>query len=319
MKKFVLFLSLILSSQLLNAQCECINGGSNATGNFNVMYPMVSGDFINRHSPLYNLDLDDGKSYRIIMSHQSGDYICSNPTMEVQNLSAGSNNYTYDFVFDGSFGSWETFAFSWVFYTGVKPGMTESFEFEIRKKILGIYFKQHTFNYTVYAVCNEYGTSLNTNYTHGVAKYEVNNYLSLTSAASNYYSDGTMNFDAGNYINFGPGFSTGLGTYEAYIDGCNGLKSAHGEEHPEIGNMRSEELDIEIYPNPVEVDLTIGFREKRERIISILDESGRVLNDYDVNTEGIIQIDLSHLNPGMYFVKIEESGHTVTVRKILKK
>ncbi|MNU43751.1 hypothetical protein D3C71_325420 [compost metagenome] len=317
MKKLVLFFSLVLSVQWLNAQCECINGGTNVVANHYVMYPIVSGDFINRNSSLYNLDLEDGKDYRIIMRHLSGNYICSNPAMAVQNFSAGSNNYSFDFTFDAA--SWNTFQFFWVFYSGVQPGMTESFEFEIRKKILGIYYEQHTFNYTVNAICNEYSTFLYTNTTHGVAKYEVNDYLSFTSAASNFYSDGTMNFDAGNYVNFGPGFSTGLGTYEAYIDGCNGLKSApHEENDSPIGSLLSNSSDFEVYPNPVEKYVTIEFADKSERGVSILDESGRTLNDYQIGEHDNIQIDLSHLNTGIYLIKVTRSDGAVVVKRIVK-
>lgn len=317
MKKLVLFFSLVLSSQWLNAQCECINGGVNVVAGHNVMYPMVSGGFINRASALFNLDLDDGKSYRIIMRHLSGDYICSNPAMAVQNFSAGSNNYTYDFDFDAA--SWNTFQFFWVFYSGVQPGMSESFEFEIRKKILGVYIEQHTFNYTVNALCNEFGTTLYTNTTHGVAKYEVNDYLSFTTAASNFYSDGTMNFDAGNYVNFGPGFSTGIGTYEAYIDGCNGLKSApHEETVSPVGNVLSNVSDFNVYPNPVEKYVTIEFADNNERNVSVLDESGRTLNDYQIGEYNNIQIDLSHLNAGVYLIKVTRSDGTATVKRIVR-
>lgn len=323
MKKLVLSfcLLLIFNQAIAQSPCECINNGVNTSGNFSVMIPVVAGGFINRGSNLFNLDLTDGREYRIIMRHASGDYICSYPTMGVQNFSAGSNNYSYDFEFDANNGL-TFFQFMWTFQAGVQPGMSESFEFEIKKKIAGIYYEQHTFNYTVNATCVPYSTyssDLDVNYTHGVVKYEVDNYLSFTTAASNFYSDGTMNFDAGNYVNFGPGFSTGSGTYEAYIDGCNGLKSAHHEEADSpIGNLLSNASDFKVYPNPVEKYVTIEFADNNERSVSILDESGRMLNDYQIGKHDNIQIDLSHLDAGVYLIKVTRSDGTVTVKRIVR-
>lgn len=318
MKKLVLFFSLVLSAQWLSAQCECINNGVNAIGNFSVMIPVVPGDFINRSSNLFNLDLEHGKEYRIIMRHASGDYICSYPTMGVQNFSAGSNNYSYDFQFD-AYNNLDFFQFMWTFQAGVQPGMSESFEFEIKKKILGIYFEQHTFNYTVNATCITSSSYLEVNYTNGAVKYEVGDYLSFTTAASNYSSAGIMNFDAGNYINFGPGFSTGLGTYEAYIDGCNGLKSTsqEGTVSP-VENIWSNASDFKVYPNPVEKYVTIEFADQNERNVSILDESGRMLNDYQIGEHDNIEIDLSHLNAGVYLIRVTRSDGTATVKRIVR-
>jgi hypothetical protein len=323
MKKLLMFFSLLLVSTWTIAQCECINELNNAIFNANVMIPNVSGNFINRYTGNYWLDLEDGKSYRIIMRHQSGDYICSNPNMEVQNVNAGSNNYTYDFVYDAS--NWTVFAFSWVYYSGVHPGQSESFEFEVRKKILGIYYEQHTFNLTVNATCVEsWSNPPSQNLAHGLADYEVNDFISVSSAVSNYYSDGTMNFDAGNYVNFGPGFSTSGGTYEAFIDGCNGLKSLSPENGSTSENNSSDILgselsEVQLYPNPVEDYVTLVFGNLERRTISIIDESGRVLNNYEVKEADNIQIDLSDLIDGIYFVKITSINGISEVKKILKK
>lgn len=321
MKKLVLSFCLILIFDQVMAQspCECINNGVNAIGNFSVMIPIVPGGFINRSSNLFNLDLEHGKDYRIIMRHVSGDYICFQPAMAVQNFSFGGDNYSEDFVFDAS--KPQIFQFEWFFSAGVQPGMSESFEFEIKKKILGIYFEQHTFNYTVNATCvssGTYSSDLEVNYTNGAVKYEVGDYLSFTTAASNYSTAGIMNFDAGNYINFGPGFSTGLGTYEAYIDGCNGLKSAPHEETSQVGNVWSNPSDFNVYPNPVDKYVTIEFADRNERNVSILDESGRILNDYQIGEHDNIQVDLSHLNAGIYLIQVTRSDGTATVKRIVR-
>lgn len=321
MKKLVLSFCLILIFDQVMAQspCECINNGVNVIGNHQVMIPAVPGELIYRISNMFTLDLDPGKDYRIIMRHVSGDYICFQPAMAVQNFSFGGDNYSEDFVFDAS--KPQIFQFEWFFSAGVQPGMSESFEFEIKKKILGIYFEQHTFNYTVNATCvsySNYTTGTEVNSTHGAIKYEVDNYLSFTIAATNTYSDGIMNFDAGNYINFGPGFSTGLGTYEAYIDGCNGLKSAPHEETSQVGNVWSNPSDFNVYPNPVDKYVTIEFADRNERNVSILDESGRILNDYQIGEHDNIQVDLSHLNAGIYLIQVTRSDGTATVKRIVR-
>lgn len=324
MKKLLMFFSLLLVSTWTIAQCECINQLNNATFDANVMIPEVSGDFINRSTGNYWMDFEDGKSYRIIMRHQSGDYICSNPNMSAQNVNAGSNVYTYDFVYDAS-NSNTSFAFSWVFYAGVNPGQYETFEFEVRKRIALIYYEQHTFNLRINATCVEsWSNATDLNVTHGLADYEVNDFISLTNPASNYYSDGTMNFDAGNYVNFGPGFSTSGGTYEAFIDGCNGLKSLPSENNETSENDLSDIFGAEsskvlIYPNPVEDYITLEFSGLERRTVSIVDESGRILNNYQIEEANNVQIDLSNLIDGIYFVKITSSDGVSEVKKILKK
>ena len=322
MKKLLIFFSLLLVSAWANAQCECINQLVNATENINVLFPEVSGGYVNRSSVNYWLDLEDGKHYRIIMRHQTGDLICSNPNMVVQNTNAGSNNYSYDFVFDGT-SSWTNFAFSWVFYSDVQPGESESFEFEVRKRIGLIYYEQHTFNLTINATCVEsYSGTPSQNLAHGLADYEVNDYISLTAPASNYYSDGVINFDAGNYINFGPGFATDAGTYEAFIDGCNGLKSGPVDNVPaknplsDLNEMGTDQ--VKIYPNPFDDYITVAFDKSEQRTISIMDESGRVLNNYQVLESDNIQINLSDLIHGVYFMKITFENGTSEVKRIVR-
>jgi hypothetical protein len=76
---------------------------------------------------------------------------------------------------------------------------------------------------------------------------------------------------------------------------------------------------VQLYPNPVEDYVTLVFGNLERRTISIIDESGRVLNNYEVKEADNIQIDLSDLIDGIYFVKITSINGISEVKKILKK
>jgi len=72
------------------------------------------------------------------------------------------------------------------------------------------------------------------------------------------------------------------------------------------------EAQANIYPNPAQNELTItfGVMITNVAVYSIL---GQAFNNYDCNSR-IVQVDVSHLPPGVYFVKINDSA----VRKFIK-
>ena len=73
-----------------------------------------------------------------------------------------------------------------------------------------------------------------------------------------------------------------------------------------IKQLTIENGELKIYPNPVDEQLTIKNEELREgSIVEIFDVVGRRLNNYQfsiVNSQ--LNIDVSHLAAGMYFLKI---------------
>ena len=85
--------------------------------------------------------------------------------------------------------------------------------------------------------------------------------------------------------------------------------------YPELSIPDLETAQIQLYPNPVERDLFINttLNDFEIEIYDILGKIQNVKVDSKLN-----KIDLSTLNPGMYFVKIE-SANGVIIKRILKK
>ncbi len=76
---------------------------------------------------------------------------------------------------------------------------------------------------------------------------------------------------------------------------------------------------VSVYPNPVERSLTLTLSEgkgtePRHCLIKITDVLGRevLVSDYKE------QLDISHLEHGVYFIKIEQGSKTLGVKKIIK-
>ncbi|MEA3445257.1 MAG: T9SS type A sorting domain-containing protein [Bacteroidota bacterium] len=75
----------------------------------------------------------------------------------------------------------------------------------------------------------------------------------------------------------------------------------------------------QIYPNPVEDNLKINFDDQSEKnnAISIFDFTGRQIMQINKNIVGLISIDVSDLNNGIYFIQIE-SGKITSTSKFVK-
>ena len=82
-----------------------------------------------------------------------------------------------------------------------------------------------------------------------------------------------------------------------------------------LGNLQKE--IISIFPNPTTGELRIENGELRIRSVEVFDVYGRKLQSKIVNLKSEIVLDISHLNSGIYFVKIStEQGEIV--KKIIK-
>ena len=98
-----------------------------------------------------------------------------------------------------------------------------------------------------------------------------------------------------------------------YITGCDSTMVL-----PEIVTF-TEEVDpyaetFRIYPNPLSDFLTIDKLQPWKHQVKIFDQLGRCVL-YKVALEPEIEVDVMHLQPGMYFVKVDEIP---SMRKIIK-
>lgn len=78
-------------------------------------------------------------------------------------------------------------------------------------------------------------------------------------------------------------------------------------------NQPSLNLQIEIFPNPVQSQLYIKASAKLKKI-SLLNLNGKLIKDY----EEIVQIDMANFHAGIYIVKIEDQEGNIFSKKVIK-
>lgn len=328
------------------AQCECINGQDN-TVHYNYGPPVnAPGTFVNRNSGNKSLGFESGKQYRVVMTRKAGShYVCTNPAMSFENLSYNSNDYSVDFTYSGTNG-WG-FDFQYI-VNNLPSGAWEEWEFEVSKKFAGIYYERHTYNYRVIIQCydsrnNPYinaGYPQNVNYDHSAAKIETTSHITASQSYNNYYSDGGIYFDAGNYVDLQPGFTvTGSGYFEAFIDGCNGYRSEsfsdeHGKEivfadedeklsdpAVESNTTRNNSFnefvyDVSFYPTPFNTGLQIKTNSSISKL-EVYDQVGRLRKSF-INLENSDKLEMSDLESGLYFFRSFVNETMVSNTKIVK-
>jgi hypothetical protein len=82
-----------------------------------------------------------------------------------------------------------------------------------------------------------------------------------------------------------------------------------------IKEMRVNELEATIYPNPAQKEFTLKFDNRQYGNVRIVDVSGRIVVERELKSIQTATIDVSHLQTGMYFVEIESEGKR-TVKKL---
>lgn len=79
-----------------------------------------------------------------------------------------------------------------------------------------------------------------------------------------------------------------------------------------------DKFQINIYPNPtnenIKIDLATGLKNCKIEIYSL---NGKTLLQKQINNDKELEISLSHFNPGLYYLKVENRGNYV-IRKIMK-
>jgi hypothetical protein len=77
------------------------------------------------------------------------------------------------------------------------------------------------------------------------------------------------------------------------------------------------ESNLEVYPNPVNKQLTISFTDRENQIsVKMINALGQEI--YNNNFNGVLEIDVSTFPKGVYLIHFEEiSGGTKTVKKVL--
>ncbi|HBH22645.1 MAG TPA: alpha-amylase [Cytophagales bacterium] len=86
-----------------------------------------------------------------------------------------------------------------------------------------------------------------------------------------------------------------------------------------ITSVEDELIDsnIIIYPNPAQTEINVSLLNGEYHNISIHDMNGRFINDVSINPGGITNIDVSTLNSGMYYLRVE-TQEGISFHKFLK-
>ena len=98
-----------------------------------------------------------------------------------------------------------------------------------------------------------------------------------------------------------------------------GLWASHYVPHLLNTTSLLNDTDVEIFPNPVKNSVTINFRKGAEADFSIYDQLGKLVRyQPNVYISQPHSIDISELNSGIYFIRINSDIGTITKRLIKK-
>lgn len=91
--------------------------------------------------------------------------------------------------------------------------------------------------------------------------------------------------------------------------------------HVEVVELTNGGSGVNIFPNPIAAnqgDLTLVFATTGNKEIKIIDQLGKIVLAQISTSDLLTNINVSSLQSGVYFVQINESGHTYTERFIIE-
>jgi hypothetical protein len=100
------------------------------------------------------------------------------------------------------------------------------------------------------------------------------------------------------------------------VNGCTASSTAYPFFPTSMENI-SGENEVFIYPNPVTDELTVQSLKFKVESVEVYDVVGKVLQSQETRTRNQVNVNVSSLAPGIYFVKVE-SERGIVVRKFVK-
>jgi hypothetical protein len=98
-----------------------------------------------------------------------------------------------------------------------------------------------------------------------------------------------------------------MGAYE-YVSPSSGMDET------------ADNIDFVMYPNPTKDELTISIKDVEDVVLMLTDQNGRVVkmmyNPKQENETHVYQIDVSHLDAGVYFLKLNSNKGETTEKVI---
>jgi len=120
------------------------------------------------------------------------------------------------------------------------------------------------------------------------------------------------------------------GTYYARTYATNSAGTAYGNCISFTGSGTTgvdetspSENDLKIYPNPTSGITSLGFQMKSSKsmVLNIIDLKGQVVDHRDLGIfpqgENLVQLDLSSLQGGLYYLQLSNNGIINTTRKLM--
>jgi hypothetical protein len=146
-------------------------------------------------------------------------------------------------------------------------------------------------------------------------KYEASDHVTGTSLINP--PNGFVKFDGDKFVELNPGFRTQIsaGFFEAYIDGCGGLRTSEnnatsrGGVPPNVVQSTSAKAitqsGFRVFPNPAEKLLNISMPPEEGSIeqVLILDALGNTIRR-QLGLSKSASIDISTISRGTYFIVV---------------
>jgi len=90
------------------------------------------------------------------------------------------------------------------------------------------------------------------------------------------------------------------------------------EGEPDVASHVDGQTSLAIFPNPVKTEATISFSADVERI-SVMNIVGREVLTVEVQSgTNFLKIDLSELQPGVYFLSAQSQGKNLLTKRFMK-
>lgn len=80
--------------------------------------------------------------------------------------------------------------------------------------------------------------------------------------------------------------------------------------------MTSQQYEEQTYPNPAADCIEIESTSNKKYSLVLSDLTGKIINNYDL--VGLLRIDMTDLQRGVYFLKITCEDSLLEIRKIIK-
>lgn len=140
--------------------------------------------------------------------------------------------------------------------------------------------------------------------------------VEISQVFTDTYSLGTIDYDVLSYVWYKSGYHGALASVVSMTTSVSAPSSY--SEYMEVSSLGVQENSLNsvtVYPNPVTNELNIELNETEINSISIVDLNGNTILN---KTNSFKQINVSELNPGIYFVAITDVNGVVSTTKFSK-